>query len=139
MLVGWGQAVVAVPVADEWIWGDGADHLPAQLMSQNEPYAEAVIDIFPWTSGLGFSGAEVWWRYVQTRSGADRLDLLIMLALLNDEICGRLLQHDPGLLEHFNFSEATRMQLKDISAVRLEDFVTRLGQYRSDAVLRRHR
>lgn len=81
------------------------------------------MDIFPWKQGLGFAASEDWWRYVRSRTEPERLELLVMVALLNSQVAVRLLAHDPALLEGFALSDPAQQRLLAIAAPTLEDFV----------------
>lgn len=85
-------------------------------------YSTAVIDIFPWQNGSGFANADTWWSYVLSQPEADRLDLLIGMALLSQEVCLLLLTHDRELLELFEFAEDTTQLLLEIEAHTLDEF-----------------
>jgi hypothetical protein len=68
-----------------------------------------VTDISPWPNGRGFAGAETWWRNVVSKQEKQRLDYLLGVALLDREICDRLVkERDESLLKAFGLSEATR-------------------------------
>src|SRR5258707_15280872 len=102
-------------------------HIQKQnLMSIN--HIAPVIDIYPWPNGLGFSGRKEWWLYVARQNEKDKLDLLIMMAHLNETICRLLLAHDKELLDRFHFSDCTLEQLSTIQANSLIAFVTLLGE-----------
>ena len=87
-----------------------------------------VIDIYPWSNGSGFSGGKEWWSYVAHQTEVDKLDLLIMMAHLNETVCRLLLTHDKELLDRFHFSDCTLGQLFSIQATSLIAFVTLLGE-----------
>jgi hypothetical protein len=95
-------------------------------MTQPEAYASAVMDVFPWDRGQGFINADLWWRYVGSRSEAERLELLIMTALINVEVARRLLRHDPALYARFGLSENFRRRHLPIHARSLETFTEQL-------------
>ena len=87
-----------------------------------------IIDIYPWSNGSGFSGGNEWWSYITRQSEIDKLDLLIMMAHLNETICRLLLAHDKELLNRFHFSDCTLEQLSTIRANTLIAFVILLGE-----------
>jgi hypothetical protein len=99
------------------------------LMSIN--HIAPVIDIYPWSDGLSFTGGKEWWSYVARQPEVDKLDLLIMMAHLNETICRLLLAHDKELLDRFHFSDCTLEQLSAIQANSLIAFVTLLGEQNS--------
>lgn len=88
--------------------------------------SQPTIDLFPWPDGLGFKGAEEWWSYVCHQTEADKLDLLITMAHLSDEICTLLLKHDKDLFNRFQFSSCTLERLSTIQVNSLIDFATAL-------------
>ncbi|MEO8608796.1 MAG: hypothetical protein ABI690_12975 [Chloroflexota bacterium] len=85
--------------------------------------SKSAIDITPWPTGEGFQGNKDWWEYVWTQKEVDRLDSLLLAALLSREICTLLLNHDEALLKAFNLSEETVTHLSQIEAQTLEGFV----------------
>lgn len=87
-------------------------------------------DIHPWPEGQGFEGGEAWWAYVRSRSEAERLDVLVGLALLHSEVRQRLLTRDEALLAAFAFSEGTLRQLKSLHAATLTDFAQAILEMR---------
>src|SRR5678815_4494503 len=88
-------------------------------MSQNSQAgtAQVVMDVLPWPAGRGFRGAEAWWDYVLTKDERQRLDQLLGLALLDQNICKRLLEtRDRSLFSKFGLSEATQSWLESVPA-----------------------
>ncbi len=75
------------------------------------------MDVLPWPNGHGFSGADVWWDYLLSRSERQRLENLMGLALLDRKLCESLLaRRDDSLLAAFGLSQETRDWLKSIKA-----------------------
>ncbi len=76
-----------------------------------------VMDVSPWPEGYGFKGSDTWWDYVLSKEEKQRLDNLMGVALLDQEICERLLQKkDHSLLAAFGLSEQTQAWLHDVQA-----------------------
>lgn len=85
-------------------------------------HASMVMDLSPWNGHAGFQGTQAWWSYVMDMSEDKRLDHLLGAALLNNEICQRLVQdRDENLLESFGISERTKQWLLTIEADSLTD------------------
>jgi hypothetical protein len=84
--------------------------------------SKPTIDISPWPTGEGFQGGGAWWEYVRSQGEAERLDALMLTALLNTEVAGRLLKHDERLFEMFGLSDQTITSLCQIEAISLESF-----------------
>ncbi len=85
-------------------------------------YGRAVLDTSPWPNGKGFSGATLWWDYVLSRDEQGRLENLIGLALLNEDVQHRLLdQRDPSLLAAFELSPETCCWLATVEASSLTE------------------
>jgi len=81
-----------------------------------------VMDVLPWPQGYGFTGGETWWRHVLSQSERERLDNLIGLALLDNNICEQLVtKRDPALLSRFGLSEQAQKWLMGIQASTLKD------------------
>src|SRR5262245_42251073 len=81
-----------------------------------------VMDVLPWPSGYGFAGGEIWWQRVLSHTDRERLDDLIGLALLDKQICDRLLvEHDLVLLATFGLSEQAQGWLRNIQASTLKE------------------
>ncbi len=85
-----------------------------------------VMDVCPWPQGQGFTGRQAWWNYVLTLDQQDRLDVLLMMALLSEQIRHSLLRHDRILLSSFEFSPDTMTLLEAIEAETLEEFAQAL-------------
>lgn len=82
-----------------------------------------LMDVLPWPTGSGLTGADVWWQHTLSQSERDRLDKLMGLALLDQGVRHRLLvQHDPKLLDAFDLSEDTRRWLATVQASTLKEF-----------------
>jgi hypothetical protein len=82
-----------------------------------------ITDVSPWPRGQGFSGARGWWQHVLSQDERKRLDNLVGVALLDTEICDRLLGgQDESLFSAFGISEETQQQLRSIRATTLADF-----------------
>ena len=81
-----------------------------------------VMDILPWPQGRGFAGASAWWEHVLSKDERQRLDHLMGVALLDEDVCRRLLQEqDDSLLSAFGLSEETRARLRAIDATSLTE------------------
>lgn len=89
-----------------------------------------VMDVFPWPRGKGFSGVNEWWDYVTTKDERQRLDNLIGLALLDSDICRRLLEeHDESLYSAFDLSYPTRCWLRTLDAASLPELAEAIVSY----------
>lgn len=81
-----------------------------------------VMDVLPWPSGYGFNGHGTWWQHVLSQNERERLDNLIGLALLDNDVCERLVtKRDRALLSAFGLSEQTQNWLKNIAASTLKE------------------
>ena len=86
-----------------------------------------VMDITPWPRGQGFTGANAWWDYMMSKEERRRLDNLLGVALLDEDIRTRLVsKRDDSLLEKFGLSEKTRSRLRDIQASSLADLAQQI-------------
>lgn len=85
-----------------------------------------ILDIFPWPHGQGFTGRNAWWEYVLIQSEKQRLDFLLLAALLSSEVCELLLQNDKELFDAFDFSKETIALLSQIHAKTLDEFASEL-------------
>lgn len=86
-----------------------------------------VMDVLPWPQGHGFSGTGTWWEYVMGKEERARLDSLMGIALLDDDVCKRLVNdRDENLLEAFGLSEKTRSWLHAIQATSLTELAQKL-------------
>ncbi len=76
-----------------------------------------VMDVSPWPQGKGFTGAQKWWDYMLSQDERKRLDHLMGVALLDEEVRERLVtQRDASLLAAFGLSEETQGWLRGIKA-----------------------
>jgi hypothetical protein len=81
-----------------------------------------VMDVLPWPSGYGFSGADAWWQHTLSQNERDRLDDLLGLALLDKDVCEQLVaKRDASLLSAFGLSEDTQRWLTSIKASTLKE------------------
>ncbi len=81
-----------------------------------------ITDVTPWPTGRGFEGASVWWDDVIQKDEKQRLDNLMGVALLDEDICHRLVsERDSSLLTAFGLSTETQMWLRDIQATTLAE------------------
>ena len=81
-----------------------------------------VMDVLPWPQGRGFTGADAWWDYVMNKEERKRLDNLMGLALLDKEVCDRLLhKRDESLLSAFGLSFETQAWLRALRATSLAE------------------
>jgi hypothetical protein len=90
-------------------------------------HSQSVIDLHPWPDGLGFQDSSSWWAYVRSRREAEKLDLLLTMALLSQDICRLLLTHDQTLFEAIQFSPQMIALLSEIDANTLPEFTTALA------------
>lgn len=80
-------------------------------------YQKPVMDVFPWPQGNGFTGGKAWWDYVLSKGEKQRLDNLMGLALLDENIQTRLLkERDSSLLTAFGLSDETQHWLRGVNA-----------------------
>jgi hypothetical protein len=87
------------------------------------PYlSKAVMDIVPLPNGQGFLGGNLWWEYVRSQDESAKLEVLITLATLSEEVWISLLAHNIALLKAFAFSEETIAMLSEINADTVEGF-----------------
>lgn len=87
------------------------------------PTVTEVMDVFPWPNGYGFAGSDSWWQRVLSQSDFERLDNLIGLALLDHNLCERLVvQRDRSLMSSFGLPEHVQNWLLSIKASTLKDF-----------------
>jgi hypothetical protein len=81
------------------------------------------IGVMPWPSGHDFTGGDVWRQHTLSSSERDRLDNLMGLALLDQNVLDRLLvKRDPALLDAFDLSEDTRHRLAAVQVGSLKEF-----------------
>src|SRR5262245_12747877 len=82
-----------------------------------------VVDIVPYPRAHDFAGGYIFWNYMLRQSERERLDCLLGLALLDSDICERLVtKRDRSLLSTFELSEETQESLNRIKANTLKDF-----------------
>ena len=96
-----------------------------------------VIDVSPWPNGRGFAGASTWWEYVMGKEEKQRLDNLMGIALLDDDVCDRLVnQRDSSLLAAFGLSKETQNWLRTIEANSLVELAQAIvSQTQSEAYI----
>lgn len=80
-----------------------------------------VMDIFPWPDGHGFIGAQAWWQHLLTQDDEQKLDFLIGIALLSQEVEVLLLARDKTLLTALQFSETTTAWLQEIIVTSIDE------------------
>jgi len=84
--------------------------------------SKLVMDVLPWPQGHGFTGTAAWWDHVGKQDEQKRLDNLMGLALLDEDVRDRLLDGtDDSLLTAFGLSEETRTRLRTVQATSLTD------------------
>ncbi len=93
-----------------------------------------VMDVAPWPNGKGFTGGTEWWDYVLSKDELQRLDNLMGLALLDQQVCVRLLdERDESLMKAFGLSNQTQVWLRGIKATSLVELaqaiVTKAPQF----------
>jgi hypothetical protein len=82
-----------------------------------------VMDVTPWPDGHGFKGADVWWNHVLSKEECKRLDNLMGLALLDEDIRIRLLKdRDSSLFTAFRLAPETQAWLRTINVSTLAEF-----------------
>jgi hypothetical protein len=82
-----------------------------------------VMDVLPWPNGYGFTGSDAWWENTFAQSERERIDSLLGLALLDNNVCEQLVvKRDSSLLEAFDLSEDTQRWLLGIKASTLKEF-----------------
>ena len=88
----------------------------------SQPDKSFVMDVLPWPDGHGFSGTGAWWEYVLSKDEQRRLDHLLGLALLDDDIQNRLVhERDDSLMATFGLSDETRAWLHSLAATTLTE------------------
>jgi len=81
------------------------------------------MDVSPWPEGRGFAGASTWWEFVMGKEEKQRLDSLMGVALLDDDVRYRLVnERDSSLLSAFGLSKETQSWLREIKAGTLAEF-----------------
>jgi hypothetical protein len=94
------------------------------------------MDVLPWPQGHGFSGADTWWEFVMSQDERQRLDHLMGIALLDNDVCDRLVnQRDDSLLSAFGLSEDTQKWLGTIKADSLVELAQAIVSRSKDLVL----
>ncbi|MEO8608063.1 MAG: hypothetical protein ABI690_09290 [Chloroflexota bacterium] len=98
-------------------------------MAQND--TKLVMDISPWPQGHGFAGGKQWWEHMSEQNEQKRLDNLMGVALLDSEVCERLLSgSDDTLMSAFGISAETQHRLKSAQASSLTDLAQALTHNR---------
>lgn len=81
------------------------------------------MDVLPWPAGHGFQGTDSWWELVRSKEERKRLDNLMGLALLDEDISRRLLKdRDASLFAAFGLAQETQLWLRSIKATTLVEF-----------------
>ena len=82
-----------------------------------------VIDVNPWPTGYGFKGGNEWWTYVLSQEESKRLDNLMGLALLDEDLRHRLvIERDTALFKAFDLTPQTQAWLQAVKADNLTEF-----------------
>ncbi len=91
-------------------------------MNNQRPPEEMVLDITSWSGKRGFRGADEWWSYVRNQDERRRLDHLLGVALLDENVRHRLVDaRDEDLLSAFGLSESTKWWIITLKANSLSD------------------
>jgi len=91
-------------------------------MNNQRAPQEMVLDITSWTGKRGFTGADEWWNYVRNQDERRRLDHLLGVALLDENVRNRLVNvRDDALLTAFGLSESTKWWIVTLTATSLSD------------------
>lgn len=86
----------------------------------SQKYQTPVMDVLPWPQGQGFAGANAWWDYMLSKDESRRLDNLMGVALLDEDVSQRLVtDRDDTLLASFGLSKETRVWLRGVPATSL--------------------
>jgi hypothetical protein len=81
-----------------------------------------IMDVSPWPDGRGFTGAQDWWNYVMAKDEKQKLDNLMGLALLDEDVCERLVnQRDRSLYKAFGLSAETQAWLSRVKVSSLPE------------------
>lgn len=89
---------------------------------------EMVLDITSWLGKRGFHGADEWCNYVRNQDERRRLDHLLGVALLDENIRHRLVDtRDEALLTAFGLSESTRRWIITLHANSLTDIASEVA------------
>lgn len=76
-----------------------------------------VMDVLPWPTGHGFSGSGTWWEYVLEKEEKRRLDNLMGIALLDEDVRHRLVkERDSSLFTAFGLSPETQSWIRALPA-----------------------
>jgi hypothetical protein len=84
------------------------------------------IDFYPWPKGLGFNTSAAWWAYVGQQTEEDKLELMLIVASLNQNVRHQLLTHDQTLFTQFQLSLHSIDRLCEIHADCLSEFASAL-------------
>jgi len=99
-------------------------------MSQN--FQTPVMDVLPWPQGQGFTGATAWWDYMLSKDESRRLDNLMGVALLDEQMSQRLVaDRDDTLLASFGLSKETRAWLRNVPATSLVELAQAIVSHTS--------
>lgn len=91
-------------------------------MTKQKAPQDMVLDITSWSGKRGFSGAAEWWNYVRDQDERRRLDHLLGVALLDENVRHRLVNaRDEALLSAFGLSESTKWWMMTLPATSLSD------------------
>lgn len=91
-------------------------------MNTQKAPQDMVLDITSWSGKRGFSGADEWWNYVRNQDERRRLDHLLGVALLDENVRHRLVNtRDDALLTAFGLSESTKWWIVTLRANSLAD------------------
>lgn len=91
-------------------------------MNKQKTPQEMVLDITSWSGKRGFSGADEWWSYVRNQDERRRLDHLLGVALLDENVRNRLVNgRDEELMTAFGLSEKTQWWISSLAATSLSD------------------
>lgn len=91
-------------------------------MNNQKSPQEMVLDVTSWSGKRGFSGADEWWCYVRNQDERRRLDHLLGVALLDENVRHRLVDiRDETLLSAFGLSESTKGWIITLKANSLSD------------------
>lgn len=81
-----------------------------------------IMDVSPWPEGRGFEGARLWWDDLARSDEMKRLDNLMGVALLDENVRHRLVkERDASLLTAFGLSSETQSWLREIQASTLAE------------------
>lgn len=81
-----------------------------------------VMDVSPWPNGRGFSGRDNWLEHVESRTEQEKIDHMMGLALIDQDVRQRLVkERDDSLLSAFGLSDATRNWLRLLKADSLDE------------------